>query len=187
MVHTKEIKGANILNNMFDSGTGGDGQYLGVTTHPTASGNQSNILATAADLSETSLEQILIDISNMDDDRGIPVAATGTKLVIPTALAFVAERLMKSTQRTGTGDNDINAISSGGYLPQGVAVNQRLTDTDAWFVLTDVPDGLKMFQRRSLTRGMEGDFETGNVRYKVSERYSFGWTDWRGVFGTPGA
>ena len=187
MVHTKEIKGSNILNNMFDSGTGGDGQYLGVTTHPTASGNQSNILATAADLSETSLEQMLVDISNMDDDRGIPIAAMGTKLVVPTALAFVAERLTKSQLRPGTADNDINASRSGGYLPQGYTVNNRLTDTDAWFIVTDVPDGLKMFQRRALTRGMEGDFETGNIRYKTSERYSFGWTDWRGVFGTPGA
>ena len=187
MVHTKEIKAANILNNMFDSGTGGDGSYLGVTDHPTASGTQSNILATAADLSETSLEQMLIDISNMDDDRGIPIAAMGTKLVVPTALAFIAERLTKSNLRTGTGDNDINAARSGGYLPQGYTVNNRLTDTDAFFILTDVPDGLKMFQRRALTRGMEGDFETGNIRYKTSERYSFGWTDWRGIFGTPGA
>ena len=187
MVHTKEIKAANILNNMFDSGTGGDGSYLGVTDHPTASGTQSNILATAADLSETSLEQMLIDISNMDDDRGIPIAAMGTKLVVPTALAFIAERLTKSNLRTGTGDNDINASRSAGYLPQGYTVNNRLTDTDAFFILTDVPDGLKMFQRRALTRGMEGDFETGNIRYKTSERYSFGWTDWRGIFGTPGA
>ena len=187
MVHTKEIKAANILNNMFDSGTGGDGSYLGVTSHPTASGTQSNILSTAADLSETSLEQMLIDISNMDDDRGIPIAAMGTKLVVPTALAFVAERLTKSNLRTGTGDNDINASRSAGYLPQGYTVNNRLTDTDAFFILTDVPDGLKMFQRRALTRGMEGDFETGNIRYKTSERYSFGWTDWRGIFGTPGA
>tara|TARA_R110002167_G_scaffold61628_4_gene174070 strand:- start:1585 stop:2487 length:903 start_codon:yes stop_codon:yes gene_type:complete len=187
MVHTKEIKAANILNNMFDSGTGGDGSYLGVTSHPTASGTQSNILSTAADLSETSLEQMLIDISNMDDDRGIPIAAMGTKLVVPTALAFVAERLTKSSLRTGTGDNDINASRSGGYLPKGYSVNNRLTDTDAFFILTDVPDGLKMFQRRALTRGMEGDFETGNIRYKTSERYSFGWTDWRGIFGTPGA
>ncbi len=187
MVHTKEIKGANILNNMFTSGTGGDGQYLGVTTHPTASGNQSNILATAADLSETSLEQVLIDISNMDDDRGIPIAAMGTKLIVPTALAFVAERLTKSQLRPGTADNDINASRSGGYLPQGYTVNNRLNDTDAWFVKTDVPDGMKMFQRRALSRGMEGDFETGNIRYKTSERYSFGWTDWRGIFGTPGA
>ena len=187
MVHTKEIKAANILNNMFDSGTGGDGSYLGVTDHPTANGTQSNILATAADLSETSLEQMLIDISNMDDDRGIPIAAMGTKLVVPTALAFVAERLTKSNLRTGTGDNDINASRSAGYLPQGYTVNNRLTDTDAFFILTDVPDGLKMFQRRALTRGMEGDFETGNIRYKTSERYSFGWTDWRGIFGTPGA
>ncbi len=188
MVHTKEIKGANILNNGFDSSyTGGDGKELLATDHPTNAGNQSNELATAADFSETSLEQILINISNMDDDRGIPIAATGQMLVIPTALAFDAERVLNSTLRSGTGDNDINANRSMGLLPGGVHVMQRLTDTDAWFVKTDVPDGLKMFQRRAMRRGMEGDFETGNIRYKTSERYSFGWTDWRGIYGSPGA
>lgn len=187
MQHTKEITGANILNNMFTAGTGGDGVVLGSASHPSTNGNQSNILATAADLNETSLEQMLINISDMNDDRGIPIAAVGTKLVIPTALAFVAERLLNTNLRTATAENDINAIRSGGYLSGGAVVNQRLTDSDAWFVKTDVPDGLKMFQRRAMKNGMEGDFETGNIRYKCSERYSFGWSDWRGVFGSAGA
>ena len=188
MVHTKEIKGANVLNNGFDSDyTGGDGVELFSTAHPTSSGNQSNELATAADFSETSLEQILINISNMDDDRGIPIAAMARCLVIPTALQFDAERVLNSNLRSATAENDINANMSMGMLPDGVKVNQRLTDTDAWYIKTDVPDGMKMFQRRALKKGMEGDFESGNVRYKVSERYSFGWTDWRGMFGSPGA
>tara|TARA_R110000824_G_scaffold38115_1_gene116613 strand:- start:73 stop:978 length:906 start_codon:yes stop_codon:yes gene_type:complete len=187
MVHTKEIKGANVLNNGFDdSYTGGDGVELFSTAHPTSSGDQSNELATAADLSETSLEQILINVAGMDDDRGIPIAAMARCLVIPTALQFDAERILNSNLRTATGENDINANRSMGMLPEGVKINQRLTDTDAWFVKTDVPDGMKMFQRRAMKKGMEGDFETGNLRYKVSERYSFGWTDWRGMFGSPG-
>lgn len=189
MQHTKEIKGANILNNGFDSNyTGGDGVELFSTAHPTTqAGNQRNELATSADLSETSLEQMLIDISDMKDDRGLPIAAMGTKLIIPTALQFVAERLLKSNLRTATAENDVNAIKSMGMISGGAHVVQRLTDTDAWFMLTDVPDGLKFFQRVGLKKGMEGDFETGNVRYKARERYSFGWTDWRGVFGSPGA
>tara|TARA_R110000803_G_scaffold91406_4_gene158790 strand:+ start:1298 stop:2203 length:906 start_codon:yes stop_codon:yes gene_type:complete len=187
MVHTKEIKGANVLNNGFDdSYTGGDGVELFSTAHPTSSGDQSNELATAADLSETSLEQILINVAGMDDDRGIPIAAMARCLVIPTALQFDAERILNSNLRTATAENDINANRSMGMLPEGVKINQRLTDTDAWFVKTDVPDGMKMFQRRAMKKGMEGDFETGNLRYKVSERYSFGWTDWRGMFGSPG-
>jgi len=188
MVHSKEIVGANVLNNGFDNAfTGGDGKELLATDHPTGSGDQSNELSTAADLSETSLEQILINISNQLDDRGIPSAAMGTKLVIPPELVFIAERVLKSTLRTNTAENDINAIKSIGYLPQGTHVMQRLTDTDAWFVCTDINDGLKMFQRAPMKRGMEGDFETGNVRYKCRERYSFGWTDWRGIYGSPGA
>lgn len=187
MQHSKEIRGASILNNMFTTGNGGDGVVLGSASHPTTSGNQSNILATAADLNETSLEQMLINISDMTDDRGIPIAAVGTKLIIPTALAFVAERLLSSNLRTATAENDINAIRSGGYLSGGSTVNQRLTDTDAWFIKTDCPDGLKHFQRRAMKKGMEGDFETGNIRYKCSERDSFGWTDWRGIFGSAGA
>tara|TARA_R100001082_G_C4346144_1_gene152392 strand:- start:177 stop:1085 length:909 start_codon:yes stop_codon:yes gene_type:complete len=188
MSSTKEIKAANILNNSQTAGyTGGDGVVLLSASHPTTNGNQSNVLATAADLSETSLESILINIADMKDDRGLRIAAQGTQLVIPTAYTFTAERLLESQLRTGTADNDINAIKSGGYLPKGYHVMRRLTDSDAFFVTTDVPDGLKMFQRSPMKKGMEGDFETGNVRYKVRERYSFGWTDWRGVFGTEGA
>jgi hypothetical protein len=160
---------------------------LCATDHPTRSGDQSNALATAADLSETSLEQILIQIADLKDDRGLRVAAQGQMLVIPTAYTFTAERLLESQLRTGTADNDINAIRAGGYLPKGYHVMRRLTDSDAFFVVTDVPDGLKHFQRSPLKKGMEGDFETGNVRYKVRERYSFGFTDWRGIFGTGGA
>ena len=188
MASTKEIKAANILNNSQDASyTGGDGVVLLSASHSTTNGNQSNVLATAADLSETSLESILINIADMKDDRGLRIAAQGTTLVIPTAYTFTAERLLESQLRTSTADNDINAIKSGGYLPKGYHVMRRLTDSDAFYVLTDVPDGLKMFQRSPMKKGMEGDFETGNVRYKVRERYSFGWTDWRGVFGTEGA
>jgi len=189
MVHSKEIKAANILNRAFNSSyTGGDGVELCATNHPTSqSGNQANELATSADLSETSLEQALIDISNYKDDRGIPIAAMGEMLIVPPALVFTAERLLASNLRTATSDNDINAIKSLGMLPQGVHVMQRLTDTDAWFIKTDVPDGLKMFQRIKMQRGMDGDWETGDVRYKARERYSFGWTDWRGIYGSPGA
>jgi len=186
MASTKEIKAANVLNNSTST-AGGDGVSLLNTAHPTRSGNQSNTLATAADLSETSLEQILIQIADMKDDRGLRIAAQGQMLVIPTAYSFVAERLLESQLRTGTADNDINAIRSGGYLPKGYHVMRRLTDSDSFYVATDVPDGLKHFQRSALKKGMEGDFETGNVRYKVRERYSFGFTDWRGIFGTGGA
>ena len=186
MASTKEIKAANVLNNATSANIG-DGTTLLSTSHPTQNGNQSNTLATAADLSETSLEAILIQIADMKDERGLRIAAQGTQLVIPTAYTFVAERLLESQLRTGTADNDINAIKSGGYLPKGYHVMRRLTDSDAFFVTTDVPDGLKMFQRSPMKKGMEGDFETGNVRYKVRERYSFGVTDWRGIFGSEGA
>jgi hypothetical protein len=186
MASTKEIKAANVLNNATST-AGGDGVSLLSTSHPTQNGNQSNTLTTAADLSETSLESILINIADMKDDRGLRIAAQGTMLIIPTAYSFVAERLLESQLRTGSADNDINAIKSGGYLPQGYHVMRRLVDSDAFFIKTDVPDGLKMFQRSAMKKGMEGDFETGNVRYKVRERYSFGFTDWRGIFGTEGA
>ena len=186
MASTKEIKAANILNTATTV-NGGDGAPLLSAAHPTQNGNQSNILATAADLSEVSLEAILIQIADMKDDRGLRVAAQGTQLVIPTAYTFVAERLLESQLRVGTADNDINAIRNGGYLPKGYHIMRRLTDSDQWFVQTDVPDGLKMFQRSPLKKGMEGDFETGNVRYKVRERYSFGVTDWRGIFGSEGS
>ena len=189
MASTKEIKAANVLNNAFTGSgvTGGDGKTLCATDHPTRAGDQSNTLATAADLSETSLEQMLIQIADMKDDRGLRIAAQGTMLVIPTAYTFVAERLLESQLRTATSDNDINAIRSGGYLPQGYHIMRRLTDSDAFYIMTDVPDGLKHFQRSPVKKGVEGDFETGNVRYKVRERYSFGFTDWRGIFGTEGA
>ena len=186
MASTKEIKAANILNTATTA-NGGDGAPLLSAAHPTQAGNQSNILATPADLSEVSLEAILIQISDMKDDRGLRVASQGTQLIIPTAYTFVAERLLESQLRTATADNDINAIRQGGYLPQGYHIMRRLTDSDQWFVQTDIPDGLKMFQRSPMKKGMEGDFETGNVRYKVRERYSFGVTDWRGIFGTEGA
>ena len=186
MASTKEIKAANILNTATTV-NGGDGAPLLSAAHPTQAGNQSNILATPADLSEVSLEAILIQIADMKDDRGLRVAAQGTQLVIPTAYTFVTERLLESQLRTATADNDINAIRQGGYLPQGYHIMRRLTDSDQWFVQTDIPDGLKMFQRSPMKKGMEGDFETGNVRYKVRERYSFGATDWRGIFGSQGA
>ena len=189
MSATKEIKAATILNNATTAGiyAGGDGVALLSTSHPTQSGNQSNTLATAADLSETSLESLLIQISDMKDERGLRIAAQGTMLIIPTAYTFTAERLLESQLRTGTADNDLNAIKSGGYLPQGYHIMRRLTDSDAFYIMTDDPDGLKHFQRSPVKKGVEGDFETGNVRYKVRERYSFGFTDWRGIFGTEGA
>ena len=188
MAHTKEIKGANVLNNGFDSAyAGGDGKELFATDHPSRVGDQSNELTTAADISETSLEDILIQIANMKDHRGINIAATGQRLIVPPSLTFVCERLLESNLRTNTANNDTNAIKSSGHLPGGYTVMQRLTDTDAWFIKTDVPDGLKMFQRRKIKRGMEGDFETGNARYKTSERYVFGFSHWRGAAGSPGA
>ena len=189
MAQTKQIKAANILNNGFSSGTGGDGQYLLDTDHPTiaAPSGLANEPSTAADLNETSLEAGLINIGNFKDERGFKIAARGMKLIIPADLQFTAERLMASNQRVGTADNDINAIKSKGMLPQGYVVNNFLTDTDAWFIKTDVPNGLKMFERAAIKTAMEGDFDTGNMRYKARERYSFGWSDWRGIYGSPGA
>ncbi len=190
MASTKNTKGANILNNGF-TGTGnptyGDGQVLLIASHPTLSGNQSNILSTASDLNETSLEQCMIDIANTKDERGLKVAAKAKRLVIPTNLQFVAERLMKSVGRVGTADNDINALKRMGMVPEGYFVNHYLNDTDAFFLVTDVPNGMKHFDRAPLKTSMEGDFDTGNVRYKARERYVFGASDWRGIFGTPGA
>jgi hypothetical protein len=188
MQTTKQIKGANVLNNAFTSGTGGDGAYLCASSHPTVENvSLSNILSTASDLNETSLEQALIDIAGFKDERGLRINAQATRLIIPAALQFVADRLMESPGRTGTADNDINAVRNMGMVPQGYSVNHYLTDTDAWFLKTDVPNGLKHFVRTPVSTNMEGDFETGNVRYKARERYSFGWSDWRGIFGTPGA
>ena len=189
MAQTKQIKAANILNNGFSSGTGGDGQYLLDTDHPTiaAPSGLANEPSTAADLNETSIEAGLTAIGNFKDERGFKIAARGMKLIIPADLQFTAERLMASNQRVGTADNDINAIKSKGMLPQGYTVNNFLTDTDAWFIKTDVPNGLKMFERAAIKTAMEGDFDTGNMRYKARERYSFGWSDWRGIYGSPGA
>lgn len=186
--HTKEVKGANILNNGFDAGfPGGDGVPLFSAAHPNWGGGvQANTLATPADLSEAALEQAAIDISEFDDDRGIPLAAQIKKLIIPTELQFVATRILMSPYRTNTGDNDVNALFTLGTVGDGFAVNHRLTDPDAWFLKTDVPDGLKHMLRKRVSRGIEGDFETGNMRYKARERYSFGWSDWRGAYGSPG-
>ena len=187
MAQTKQIKAANILNNAFATTTYGDGQFLIDSDHPTvAAGNQSNLLA-ASDLNETSLEASLIAIGKFQDERGFKIAARGMKLIIPSDLQFVAERLTKTANRVGTSDNDINAVQSMGMMPQGFVVNNFLTDTNAFFIKTDVPNGLKHFQRAALKTAMEGDFDTGNMRYNARERYSFGASDWRGIFGSPGS
>ncbi|MAK50680.1 Mu-like prophage major head subunit gpT family protein [Marinobacter sp.] len=186
---TKQVKAANVLNNAFNSSfVGGDGKELCATDHPTVGNiDLRNELSTAADLNETSLEQALIDIADFKDERGLKINAQATKLIIPPALQFVADRLMESPGRVSTSDNDINAIRNLGMVPQGYVVNNYLTDTDAFFLKTDVPNGLKHFVRTPVQTSMEGDFETGNVRYKARERYSFGFSDWRGIFGSPGA
>ncbi len=188
MATTKQVKAANVLNNGFNSAfKGGDGKELFATDHPTLNGTVRNELSTAADLNETSLEQSLIDIAAMTDERGLKIAAKGVKMIIPSALQFTAERLMKSSQRVGTADNDTNAVRSMGMIPQGYVVNNYLTDTNAFFIKTDVPNGMKYFERAALKTAMEGDFDTGNMRYKARERYSFGFSDFRGIFGSPGA
>ena len=189
MNNAKQIKGANVLNNGFSSSyTGGDGKELLATDHPTVTGGDfKNELTTAADLNETSLEQALVDLADMIDERGLKVAVKATKMLIPSELVFVAERLLQSQLRTGTADNDINALKSSGMVPGGYVVNHYLTDSDAWFLKTDAPNGLKVFERSPLKTSMEGDFDTGNMRYKARERYSFGWSDPRGIFGSPGA
>jgi hypothetical protein len=189
MMTTKNIKGANILNNAFSSSfVGGDGKELCATDHPTVGNEtQRNELSVASDLNETSLEQSLIDIAAFEDERGLKINAQARKLIIPTALQFVADRLLETPGRVGTADNDINALRNMGMVPEGYTVNHYLTDTDAFFLTTDVPNGLKHFVRSPVATSMEGDFETGNVRYKARERYSFGFSDWRGIFGSPGA
>ena len=189
MVHTKEIRGANIFNNGFDSSfLGGDGVELFSLVHPLANGGTlANELSTPADLSETALEDAIIGISKFTDDRGIPIAARAIKLCIPTELQFNANRILNSALRPGTADNDINAMNNMGMFPGGVAVNHRFTDPDAWFIKTDCPDGLKHLVRKKITRKVEGDFETGNMRYRARERYSFGWTDPRGAYGSAGS
>jgi len=187
MANTKQVKAVQPLVNGFGSFTSGDNSPLFSTSHPTISGTVSNTLATAADLNETSLEQSLIDIAAMTDERGLKIAARGVKMIVPSELQFTAERLMKSQLRTGTADNDVNAIVSMGMVPQGYRVNNFLTDPDAFYILTDVPNGMKYFDRASIKTAMEGDFDTGNVRYKARERYSFGVSDYRGIFASPGA
>jgi len=185
MANTKQVKAANVLNQaQIPTVTGGDGVSLINANHPLATGGVlSNVLATAADLNETSLEQSLIDISAFVDERGLKIASQGMKMIIPKELQFTAERLMKSPQRVGTADNDINAIASMGMVPQGYRVNNFLSDPDAFFIMTDVPNGMKMFVRSPIKTAMEGDFDTGNVRFKARERYSFGFSDPRCIFG----
>jgi hypothetical protein len=185
MANTKQVKAANVLNNaQVTSAVGGDGVSLINASHPLATGGTfSNVLATAADLNETSLEQSLIDIAGFVDERGLKIAASGRKMIIPKELQFTAERIMKSPMRVGTADNDINAINNMGMVPEGYRVNNFLTDTDSYFLLTDIPNGLKMFVRSPIKTAMEGDFDTGNMRFKARERYSFGWSDPRCVFG----
>ena len=190
MAQTKQVKAVNPLiqglptTNNFNSG---DGVSLFNTAHPTIAGTVKNTLTTQADLNETSLEQSLIDIAQMTDERGLKIAARGLKMIIPSELQFTAERLMKSEKRVGTADNDINAVRSMGMVPQGYVVNNFLTDTAAFYITTDVPNGMKYFQRAAIKTAMEGDFDTGNVRYKARERYSFGVSDFRGIFGVEGA
>ena len=189
MANTKQVKGAATLNNAFDSTfTGGDGKELCATDHPLVSGNTlRNEPSTASDLNETSLENALIDIAAFVDERGLKVSVRGMKLIVPAALQFVADRLLESTLRPGSADNDVNAVRNMGMLPQGYTVNHYLTDTDAWFIKTDAPRGFIHFERMPMSTKMEGDFDTGNVRYKARERYSYGFSDPRCVFGSPGA
>ena len=191
MSNSKEVKGAAPLNNGLPSVATfktGDAKALFTTNHPTVSGTVvKNTLTTQADLNETSLEQSLIDIAAFTDERGLRIAAKGVKMIIPSANQFNAERLMKSQGRTQTADNDINAINSMGMIPQGYRVNNFLTDSDSWYLITDVPNGMKLFSRTPLSTSMEGDFDTGNVRYKARERYSFGCSDFRGIYGVEGA
>jgi len=188
MSQTKQVKAAAVLNNAFSTSYPiGDGAALCSSSHPSLTGNQRNLLSTAADLNETSLEQMLIDIAGLTDERGLKVAVRGMKLLIPKELQFIAERVLNSTLRAGTADNDINAMKAMGMLPEGATVNHFLTDTDAFFIKTDAPNGFKLFQRTPIRTAMEGDFDIGNMRFKARERYNFGVSDWRGVFGTPGA
>jgi len=188
MAYTKQTKAAAVLNNAFTAGLGGDGVYLCSTSHPLVNGGvNSNRPSTGADLNETSLESAVIAIAGWTDERGLLIAAKPVKLIIPTALSFVAKRLLDTDGRVGTADNDINALKKMGAIPGGYTVNHWLTDVNAWFIKTDAPNGLKHFTRVKMTTGMDGDFDTGNVRYKARERYSFGWSDPLGIYGSPGA
>jgi len=190
MAYTKQVKGASVLNNAFAASgyNGGDGKPLCSTTHPLVSGGtNSNTFSTQADLNETSLEAAVIQIAQWTDERGLLIAAKPRKLVVPVNLMFVATRLLQTELRVGTNNNDINAIKNNGSIPEGFTVNHFLTDTNGWFLTTDVPNGLKHFVRTPLQNSMDGDFDTGNVRYKSRERYSFGWSDPLGIFGSSGA
>ena len=189
MAYTKQVKAASVINNGFSAGfIGGDGQPLFSTAHPLVSGaTNSNRPTTNADLNETSLEAAVIQIAAWTDERGLLIAAKPRKLIIPPALMFVATRLLETSLRVGTTDNDINAIKNNGSIPEGYAVNHFLTDASGWYLTTDVPNGLKHFERSPLANSMDGDFDTGNVRYKARERYSFGWSDPLGMFGSPGS
>jgi|TARA_R100000149_G_scaffold9714_1_gene3478 hypothetical protein len=189
MAHTKQVKAASVLNNAFNNSfTGGDGKELCATDHPLSGGGTfANEPSVAADLNETSLEDALISISGFVDERGLKIALRGMKLIIPPALQFIAERLMNSNLRVGTADNDTNALRSMGMIPEGYVINHFLTDTDAFFIKTDAPNGFKHFERAPIRTQMEGDFDTGNMRFKARERYSFGFSDPRAVFGSPGA
>jgi len=190
MANTKQIKAVDpLINGLPQTATftSGDGSALFATNHPTIAGTVQNTLTTQEDLNETSLEQSLVDIAAMTDERGLKIAARGMKMIVPPANQFNAERLMKSQGRTSTADNDINAIVSMGMVPQGYRVNNFLTDADSWYVITDVPNGMKYFERTPIKTAMEGDFDTGNVRYKARERYRFGVSDYRGIFGVQGA
>jgi len=189
MANTKQIKAASVLNNAFSSSfTGGDGVALVSNSHPLGGGGTASNRPTAyADLNETSLEDALINISTLVDDRNLTIALQGRKLIVPPALQFVADRLLQSPGRVGTSDNDINAMKNMGMVPEGYVVNNYLTDTDAWFLKTDCPDGFKHFERSPMQTSLEGDFDTGNMRYKARERYSFGYSNWRAVFASQGA
>lgn len=189
MAYTKQVKGASVLNNAFNAAyKGGDGVELCSALHPLVSGGyNSNTPAVAADLNETSLEAAVIQIAGWTDERGLLIAARPKKLIIPPSLMFVATRLLETEKRIGTADNDINALANNGSIPGGYGVNHYLTDPDAWFLTTDCPNGLKMFNRVGLSTKMEGDFDTGNVRYKARERYSFGWSEPLGIYGSAGA
>ena len=188
MAYTKQVRAASVLNTGFTASTGGDGQPLFSASHPLVSGGtNSNIPTTPADLNETSLEAAVIQISLWTDERGLLIASKPRKLIVPPALQFVATRLLETELRVGTADNDINAIKNNGSIPEGYTINHYLTDTNAWFLCTDVPNGMKHFVRTPLQNSMDGDFDTGNVRYKARERYSFGFSDPLGMFGSAGA
>lgn len=188
MAYTKQVKAASLLNNGFTTFNSGDGVTLFSTAHPTVAGNvNSNRPSVAVDLNETALEDAVIQIAAYVDERGLLIAARPRKLIVPPSLMFVATRLLQTELRVGTADNDLNALKTNGSIPEGYRVNHYLTDNDAWFLTTDIPNGMKHFVRAAMATGMDGDFDTGNVRYKARERYSFGVSDPLGIYGSPGA